>query len=137
MSSEVKEELCFRVKQAKGTIWLWKSHLLRSVNQDTARVEVLEELDDSSVLLVQDWAMKYLPRKDRESKTDWFGKCRIPWYVTVVTRRDAKGELPKITFVHIFPGCSQDSCAVIAVMVDVIKQLKITMPSLVCFLSLG
>ena len=37
MSSEVKEELCFRVKQAKATTWLWKSHLLRSVNQDTAR----------------------------------------------------------------------------------------------------
>jgi len=114
MSSEVKEELCFRVKQAKATIWLWKSHLVRSVNQDAARVEVLEELDDSSVLLVQEWAMKYLPRKYRESQTDWFGNRGIPWHVTVATRRDAKGELQTLTFVYIFPASSQDSCAVIA-----------------------
>ena len=126
MSSEVKEELCFRVKRGKATIWLWESNLLRSINQDAACVEVLEALDDSSVLLVQDWAMQYLPRKYMESQTDWFGKRRIPWHVTVATRKDAKGELQALTFVHIFPGCSQDSCAVIAV----IKQLKITMPSL-------
>ena len=35
-----------------------------------------------------------------------------------------------LTFVHIFPSCSQDSCAVIAVMADVVKQLKEVMPTL-------
>ena len=52
--------------------------LLHSVNQDSAQVEMLENLDESSVLLVQDWAMKYLPRKYRESQTNWFGKRGIP-----------------------------------------------------------
>ncbi|KAK3722873.1 hypothetical protein QZH41_020449, partial [Actinostola sp. cb2023] len=129
MSSVLREQLSYRVKQAKNTILAWKSHLLRSVNQDAARVEVLESLDASSVLLVQDWAMKYLPRKFKESQTDWFGKRGIPWHVTVATRKNGL-EHEMLTFVHIFPSCSQDSCAVIAVMADVIKQLKITMPSL-------
>jgi len=31
-----EEELLFRVKQGKAAIWSWKSHLLRSVNQDSA-----------------------------------------------------------------------------------------------------
>ena len=35
-----------------------------------------------------------------------------------------------LTFVHIFPSCSQDSCAVIAVMADVVKQPKEVMPTL-------
>lgn len=78
LSCVENEELTFRVKQAKKAIWAWKSHLLRSVNQDSARVELLEKLDEASVLLVQDWAMKYLPRKYRESQTDWFGKRGIP-----------------------------------------------------------
>ena len=129
MSNEMREELSFKVKQAKTAILAWKSHLLRSVNQDAARVEALDSLDASSVLLVQDWAMKYLPRKYRESQTDWFGKRGLPWHVTVATRKSGlKYEM--LTFVHIFPSCSQDNCAVIAVMADVIKQLKITMPSL-------
>ena len=113
LSSEEREELLFRVKQGKAAIWSWKSHLLRSVNQDSARVEMLEKLDESSVLLVQDWAMKYLPRKYRESQTDWFGKCGIPWHVTVATSREGE-EIKMLTFVHIFQACSQDSGAVLA-----------------------
>ena len=43
------------------------------LRKDDARIDVLEMLgDESSVLVVQDWAMKYLPRKYRESQTDWF-----------------------------------------------------------------
>ena len=79
MTSNTKEELVFRVKNAKTTILSWKSHLLRSVNQDGARVQRLEAIDKSSVLIVQGWAKKYLPRKYRESQTDWFGKRGIPW----------------------------------------------------------
>ena len=35
-----------------------------------------------------------------------------------------------LKFVHIFQACSQDSCAVLAVMADVVRQLKITIPKL-------
>ena len=129
MTSNTKEELVFRVKNAKTAILAWKSHLLRSVNQDGARVQLLEVIDESSVLVVQDWAMKYLPRRYRESQTDWFGERGIPWHLTFATRREG-GELQMLTFAHIFKSCSQDSSAVLAVMADVIRQLKIVMPGL-------
>ena len=48
----------------------WEAHLLRSINQDEARLDAINTLDAHSVLLVIDWAMKYLPRKYRESQTD-------------------------------------------------------------------
>ena len=73
--------------------------------------------------------MKYLPRKYRESQTDWFGKRGIPWHLTVATRREG-GEWQIPAFAHIFKFCSQDSSAVLVVMVDVIRQLKIAMPGL-------
>jgi len=63
MASNTKEELVFRVKNTKTAILAWKSHLLRSVNQDGARLQLLEVIHESSALIVQDWAMKYLPRK--------------------------------------------------------------------------
>ena len=88
MTSNTKEELVFRVKNAKTAILAWKSYLLRSVNQDGPRYQLLEAIDEWSALVVQDWAMKYLPRKYGESRTDWFGKRGIPWYLTVATRRE-------------------------------------------------
>ena len=67
VSRDVIEELTFIEGQAKQNILAWKAHLLRCVNQDEARLEVIYALDESSVLLVQDWAIKFLPRKFRES----------------------------------------------------------------------
>ena len=66
-SSDVVEEFNFIEGQAKQNIWAWKAHLLRCVNKDEARLEVIDSLNESSVLLVQDWAKKFLPRKFRES----------------------------------------------------------------------
>ena len=54
--------------QAKQNILAWKAHLLRCVNQDEAPLEVINVLDESSVLLVQDWAMKLLPRSSEKAK---------------------------------------------------------------------
>lgn len=76
-TDEVKEELRFVMGKAKQDIVAWKAHLLRSVNQEEARLDILNALDSTSVLLVQDWAMKFLPRKFRESQTDWFAKRGI------------------------------------------------------------
>lgn len=130
-TTEELEELKFIVEQAKSSILAWKAHLLRSVNQDEARVDAVEELSKDSVLLVQDWAMKYLPRQYRESQTNWFAKRGIPWHVTVVIRRAPVSDvLETMTFVHIFPSCSQDSFTVLAIMGDVLKKLKKAMPNL-------
>ncbi|KAL9954870.1 hypothetical protein ACROYT_G042455 [Oculina patagonica] len=76
-SSDVKEELCFVMRKARKDIVNWKAHLLRSGNQEEARLSQLDALDSRSIVLVQDWAMKFLPRKFRESQTDWYAKT---WY---------------------------------------------------------
>ena len=50
---QIHEELAFMTEKAKCDIIAWKSHLLRLVNQDKARLDILQDLDDTSVLLVQ------------------------------------------------------------------------------------
>ena len=121
----------FTFQQAKTDIIAWKSHLLRSVNQDQAKFDVLEVLTKGSALLVMDWAMKYLPRKFRESQCDWFAKRGIPWHITVVLRKcDQSGPLEKQTIVHVFQSCPQDSVAVAAILQDVLATLKKQLPDL-------
>ena len=131
VSEDTREELLFVFHQAKNNILAWKAHLLRSVNQDEARLDVLDVLDESSVLLVQDWAMKFLPRKYRESQSDWFGKRGLSWHITVATRRlSPDQDFEMMTFAHVFQSCNQDSSAVQAIMSDVLGKLKEVMPML-------
>ena len=126
----MKEELRFVMGKAKQDIVSWKAHLLLSVNQEEARLDIVNALDNKSVLLVQDWAMKFLPRKFRESQTDWFAKRGISWHLTVAIRRGDYHKLQMLTFVNVFRSCNQDSCTVLSVMSDVVKQLREAQPQL-------
>ncbi|KXJ08857.1 hypothetical protein AC249_AIPGENE14738 [Exaiptasia diaphana] len=129
ISNEEKEEMSYLVAQSKKCIEAWKAHLLRSVNQDEARLDTIRNLDTKSVLIILDWATKFLPRKYRESQSDWFGKRGISWHIAVVTRK-LESTIETLTFVHIFRKCSQDSPTVVAVVEDVVRQLKIIMPAM-------
>ena len=102
---------------------------MRSINQDQARTDVLDLLDDETVLIVNDWAMKFLPRKYRESQTDWFGKRGISWHISVIYRR-LKGVLQWQGLIHIIQSCSQGSPSVICIMQDVLKTIKHDYPDI-------
>lgn len=122
------DEAVYLTESAITAIKNWKCHILRSANQDQARTDVLDLLDEKSVLIVNDWAMKFLPRKYRESQTDWFGKRGISWHISVIYRR-IKGQLQWQGLVHIIQSCSQGSPAVVYIMEDVLKTIKTTQKS--------
>lgn len=131
MGEDAKDEVSFISDQAISSIQAWKAHLLRSLNQNQARLEIIDGLDETSVLLVEEWVMKFLPRKYRESQTDWFGKSGLSWHITVAIRKVmASQQLQMMTFANVFQSCGQDSNAVLAIMEDVIGKLKAMMPSL-------
>ena len=58
--NDQKEDILHDFGLAKNAILAWKAHILRSENQDCGKQAVLETLDDSSILIVIDWAMKFL-----------------------------------------------------------------------------
>ena len=72
--------------------------------------------------------MKFLPRKFRESQSDWYGKRGIPWHISVALRKNANDETELFTFVHAFESCNQDSSTVLAIIDDAFRQLKEIMP---------
>ena len=74
--------------------------------------------------------MKFLPRKFRESQSDWFGKKGIRWHLAVAIRNNS-GTMEMMTFADVFENSTaQDSSAVLAILDDVFSQLKTVMPEL-------
>lgn len=122
-SQNEKNEAVYTFKEAVLAIQNWKAHQLRVVVQDAARTDILEILDDSNVLLIQDWAMKYLPRQYRESQGDWFAKRGISWHITVAIRKKDNA-IESQAFVHIIERCKQDSPCVVILMEHVLETLK-------------
>lgn len=85
-NDDYPDEALYLFHTAQHAIHTWKCHQLRSVQQDEQRLDVVDLLDDESVLIVNDWAMKFLPQMYRESQTDWFRKRGITWHFSVVYR---------------------------------------------------
>ena len=53
-----RDDLMHDFLQAKDAIFSWKAHILRSENQEKAKQVALKDLNETSVLIVMDWAMK-------------------------------------------------------------------------------
>ena len=120
----------FVLAQSKKNIEAWKAHILRFIKQDEARLDILKSLDDSSVLVVLNWAMKFIPRKYRESQADWFGKRGLSWHISVAITKSTEEPLQMLTLVHLFEKSNQDSMYVLAIIDDVIEKLKNVIPGL-------
>lgn len=120
---DMRDDLLYTHQNAVQAIQAWKAHQLRSLQQDKARTTVLEDLDETKVLITQDWAMKWLPQRYRETQADWFGKRGISWHISVVVRR-VNATLQHQTFVHIVEDCSQEGNSVIQLLRHTLETLK-------------
>lgn len=129
-SEDDKDEAVFLVEKASEAITAWKAHQLRSINQDRARLEVLASLDSTGVLIVQDFAMTFMPVQYREAQSDFFGKRGLSWHVSVCHRK-VGGKLESQTFIHILQTGLQDSTAVVLIMDHVLRSLKKQHPEIV------
>ncbi|CAC5388664.1 unnamed protein product [Mytilus coruscus] len=110
--------------KAKEKILNWKCHIIRSRNQGAAKSDLLDSLEESEVVIVLDWAMKYLPRRYREDQSNWYAKRGISWHIGVAFRR-TEGNLESLTFVHIFHSqISQDSVTTTSVILDIVEDLN-------------
>lgn len=129
VSPEELDDLTYSCRQAVDSIKGWKAHQLRSCRQDEARTSILNTLDERSVHVTQDWAMKFLPQKYRESQSDWFGKRGISWHISVVARK-IKQCFQHQAFVHVLENCKQDSYTVVRIIEHTLRTLKHEHPEL-------
>ena len=124
-----QDDLLFTARTACDGIRSWKTHQLRMVHQDTARTDIVDSLPEDSVLITQDFAMKFLSTQYRETQAEFCGKRGISWHLTVCQNKQG-GELVAQTFVHIIESGVQDSHTIMTMMEHVLKTLKHEHPEL-------
>ena len=128
-TKDVKEELTHDFEEAYNHIQKWKSHILRSINQDRAKQKVLDDLDEASVLIVADWAMKFEQTRFREKQSDWYGKRGLSWHVSsVISKCSSTDTVTVTTYVHLFDPCTQDWFAVASVVENLLSTIKSNFP---------
>ena len=132
-SKEYQEDLLHDFEQAKTDILLWKAHILRSENQDRAKLDIIIDLNDSSVLVVMDWAMKFLQIEYREKQSEWFGKRGISWHVSTVIFKQAEcNDVEVQTYAHLLDNCQQDWFAACSIFENLMKNVLTSRPSINC-----
>ncbi|VDI58240.1 Hypothetical predicted protein, partial [Mytilus galloprovincialis] len=108
----------------------WKAHQLRTKNQDEARLKLMESLEPHQLLLVMDWAMKFLPMRYREKQSDFFGQKGLNWHVSVAIVKPENATLQHKTYVHLFDGVRQDWFAVASIIENTVMTIKKQMPNI-------
>ncbi|CAF4490382.1 unnamed protein product, partial [Rotaria sp. Silwood2] len=138
-SPDKKKRLLHRIAHNIELIHDWKSHQLRTVNQEKARSEILENLDSKSVFIQIDWSMKFLAKEYRESQRQWFAKRGLSWHICYAIKLHSSASFSTTTkekkfehrtFAHIFDQCIQNGQTVTSIIRDVFIRIKSTNPEI-------
>ncbi|KAK3738657.1 hypothetical protein QZH41_007870 [Actinostola sp. cb2023] len=132
-----RERAKWEFQHAVANIEAWKSHLLRAFQQDQARQDALRHLDEKTIIVINDWAMKLLPMKFRETQSQWFAKRGLSWHFSAVIHQsghpdcqaEGNGEHVIHTYVVVLDNCKQDWFAVSSIIEEVLVTVKETHPS--------
>ena len=108
--------------------------MLRTINQEQAKEEMLDALNDESVLVIMDWAMKYLPQRYREQMSDFYGKRGKSWHVSCVVCKSSENASYNVeTVVHVFDSCTQDWFSVASIVEHDVKAAYLKSNNAGCY----
>ena len=132
LSEKQKERARWDLDHAVSRIDAWKAHLLRTFQQDQARQDTLNRLDDQTIMVINDWAMKLLPMRFRERQSQWFAKRGISWHFSAVVHKSNHPDCPVVsasehtihTYVVAIDSCKQDWFSVSCILEEVLVCVK-------------
>ena len=129
-SQDNTEDLLYDCKASQSHILKWKAHILRGINQEKAKQNIIASLDDSSVLVVMDWAMKFIQMQFREKQSEWFGKRGLSWHISSVISKTSETKTVNVTsYVHLLNECNQEWFSVASLIEDLLRVVKTSSPS--------
>ncbi|XP_071136891.1 uncharacterized protein [Mytilus edulis] len=112
------------IESACERITDWKRHIVRTINQDKGRSDLLKSLSSEQAVIVMDWAMTFLPMSFREKQSDWFGQKGVNWHVSVCIYKSENEELKHRTFAHCVEATKQDWYTVSALLEHTLQTIK-------------
>ena len=124
-----KDELMYNVNIAKSNIFEWMAHIVRSVQQEKAKVQAMQLLSATTGFWISDWAQKVLPLKYQEGQKEYFGKKGMSLHVDVLSKKDEDGQLRKdVHFTSVYRS-DQDVVETLCVVDHVLAQMKTDYPN--------
>ena len=124
-SCKQREDVLYDFDRAQSDILLWKAHIVRSINQEEAKQDVLKSEDPQSAILIMDWAMKFLQIKFCEKQSEWFCKPGLSWHIsTLITKNVDSGKIELKSYAHILDSCQQDWYAVCSIIKNTLEVVK-------------
>ena len=73
---------------------------MRGVAQDLCRHDHFKKQAEDKVVVILDWAMKFLPLMNREKQSEWFAQKGFNWHVTVCVFKDSGDDLKVFIIVN-------------------------------------
>jgi len=128
-SIDQQEDLLYDAVQVQNSFLQWKAHTLRAANQDRVKTNAVKSFQYDTILVVMDWAMKFTQTKYREKQSEWFGKRGMNWHISCgLSKREDEEQLDVTCYVHLFDSCAQDSYTDFAILIHLLKTVKIANP---------
>ena len=132
LSEKQKERARWDLDHSVFSIDAWKAHLLRTFQQDQARQDTIDRLDDQTIMVINDWAMKVLPMRFRETQSQWFAKIGISWHFSAVVHKSNHPDCPVVsasehtihTYVVAIDICKKDWLSVSCILEEVLVLIK-------------
>ena len=125
---DLQLEIEHDISVAENFLSDWHAHLIRTVHQELAKQNVLQNLKQNETLLILDWAMKFIPFLHREKQTEFFGKKGISWHLSCAVTRGSDSDLTLECFIHILEDGIQDWYAVACLLRNTLQELKLKRP---------
>lgn len=129
VSADELQRLQYEFDIARSDIDAWKAHILRTYNQESAKYDILHSMNGSSIMLIMDWAMKFLPTRFREQMTDFYGKRGRSWHVSAVIFKTEE-EFEVECYVHLFNSCTQNWFSIASIIEHVLSMIKNQNPNI-------
>ena len=131
LTEKQKERERWDLDNSVSSIDAWKTHLLRTFQQDQARQNTLDRLDDQTIMVINDWAMKLHPMRFRETQSQLVAKRGITcsWHFSAVVHKSNHPDRPVVsasehtihTYVVAIDSCKQDWFSVSCILAEVLS----------------
>ncbi len=123
MPETLYKELKYDIDQACDDINRWHAHVIRSYQQNKAKHDCMNAMDEKSGLLIMDFVMKWLPMRMRETMRDFYAKKGISWHCSVLVQK-IDGQFHINCFYTVLESGLQDWYSVACIMKHVMNTVK-------------
>lgn len=102
LGKELSDDVIYDVGIAKENILKWQHHIIRHVQQNKAKVNVLDLINEGTCLWIRDYCQKVLPMQFHESQCSYFGKKGMSLHVDVFLMQSKQNDGMKFILLLFF-----------------------------------